>query len=687
MTRAPKIIAWAIAGIVAVFVLAAIAFRLFFDPNDFREEISGAVRESTGRELVIEGDIELKIFPWLAIDIGRTTLGNAPGFGDEPFAEFERASLSVRLLPLLLGQEATVGSAAIDGLRLNLKVDRNDVRNWSDLLAADGESAETEVGADAIESARAEGTRIEVSGIDISDATIVYEHVPKGDRYELTEMALSLGRVTADGRPIPAKGGLKFDVQPAGYVGEMSLDTVISFDRDAGTVTLGESSLEALVEGIAEIPAKFEFETAGIDVSTVEQTATVQPVRLSLLGIEIDAEVEPFSYADTIQPVATIEVGAFSPRSLMTAFGAEPPETADPSALSSVSMAAKAYVGDDNMRLTGLSITVDDSTFTGKMTVPFASNGRFFLDLAGDALDLNRYMAPADEEGAAATADEAPVEIPAELIRPLNARGDFKINTVTLGAMQLDNVTVRLTTGSGKMRIHPVSADLFGGKYEGDVRLDVTGSKPVLSMNERIEGVDLAKLAKAMFEQDNITGSIRGDFRLTGRGDDMGEIQRTLNGNMSFELKDGVYEGTDVWYELRRARARLKQETPPEPVLPARTKFSAVTATSTVTDGIMRNDDFVADLPFMQLTGAGSVNLPEGTVDYRMKARVFRKPEALEAATAEEIDDLTKTVIPVRITGPVASPSVAPDVEELLRERVEEEIKDALKDKLKDIFN
>ena len=683
MTRAPKIISWAIAciaGIIAVFVVAAIALTLFFDPNDFREDIASAVKESTGRELVIEGDIELKIFPWLAIDIGRTTLGNAPGFGDEPFAEIERASLSVRLLPLLLRQEATIGSAAVDGLRLNLQVNRNDVRNWSDFLEASEAPAETETTA-------GEGTAIEVSGVEISNATIIYAHEPKGDRYELTDVNLSLGRVSDDGSPVPASGGLKFDVQPAGYVGELSLDTVISFDRDAGTVTLGESSLQAMVEGLAEIPAKFEFETRGIDVSTIEQTATVQPVSLSLLGIEIDAEVEPFSYADTIQPVATIEVAPFSPRSLMTAFGSTPPETADPSALSSVSMAAKAYVGDDNMRLTGLTITVDDTMFTGKMTVPFASNGRFFLDLTGDALDLNRYMAPAGEEEAAATGDAAPIEIPAELIKPLNARGDFKISTVTLGAMQLDNVTVRLTTGNGKMRIHPVSADLFDGKYEGDVRLDVSGSTPVLSMNERIEGVDLAKLAKAMFEKDNITGSIRGDFKLTGRGNDMGEVQRTLNGNMSFELKDGVYEGTDVWYELRRARALLKQETPPEPVLPARTKFSAVTATSTVTDGIMRNDDFVADLPFMQLTGAGTVDLPEGTVDYRMKARIFRKPEALEAATPEEIEDFTKTVIPVRITGPVASPKVAPDVEELLRQRVEEEIKDALEDKLKDIFN
>jgi hypothetical protein len=57
------------------------------------------------------------------------------------------------------------------------------------------------------------------------------------------------------------------------------------------------------------------------------------------------------------------------------------------------------------------------------------------------------------------------------------------------------------------------------------------------------------------------------------------------------------------------------------------------------------------------------------------------------AATPEEIDDLTKTVIPIKITGPLASPKPVPDVEELLRERVEEEVRDALKDKLKDLFD
>ncbi|MBT8103206.1 MAG: AsmA family protein, partial [Gammaproteobacteria bacterium] len=99
MGRLTKILALLLAAFVAIFALAAVAFFLFFDANDFRDEVATAVKDRTGRDLVIEGDVSLTFFPWLAIDVGHTTLGNAPGFGDKPFAEFDRAKLSVRLLP------------------------------------------------------------------------------------------------------------------------------------------------------------------------------------------------------------------------------------------------------------------------------------------------------------------------------------------------------------------------------------------------------------------------------------------------------------------------------------------------------------------------------------------------------------------------------------------------------------
>lgn len=428
------------------------------------------------------------------------------------------------------------------------------------------------------------------------------------------------------------------------------------------------------------------FETAAMEISSAENMVSMNPVAISLLDLDISAEVEPFSYENDIKPIAQIRVEPFSPRSLMHLFDVEAPQTADPNVLSNVSLVAKAYVRENNISLTGLTIQLDDTTFKGSMTVPTDGASRFLINLSADTLDLNRYMAPPSTDGGEAPDDSAPVEIPADLIEPLKARGELKIDTLLLGGLQLDQVALSLNVADGRLRIHPIAAALYGGSYSGDVGIDVTAAKPVLSMDETVQGVDLAKLARAMFEQDNITGSINGNFKLSGRGNDLDEVQASLGGTMKFELRDGTYEGTDVWYELRHARAVLKKETPPEPALPARTKFSSVTATGVVTNGIMRNNDLVADLPFMQLTGSGDVNIPAGTVDYSLKARVFEKPEALETATPEEIKDFTKTVVPLKITGSLSDPKVRPDVEALLRQRAEEELEEVVKDKLKDLF-
>ena len=683
MTRLTKILVIIIGVLAALFAVAAIAFLLFFDPNDFREDVERAVKESTGRDLAIEGDVSLQLFPWLAVEIGDASLGNAPGFGDGPFAEIESARLSVRLWPLLVRQDVSIGTANLAGLRLALVVDEQGGSNWDDLVSGeDGEDAE-----DAEDEDASAGGTLDISGVNISDAFISYTDIGTGDSYTLSDVNLEVGRVSEDFEPVPASGRVHFDVQPAGISGHVELETVVAFDEDAGVVSLDGLSIEGLVEGLADVPTRLGFETDGIEVNVGEQVVTMQSVSMTALGINLSMEVEPFSYAESVQPTAKVEVDAFSPRSLMQTLDIEAPDTADPDALGYLVASATVYVHDEGIALADINAKMDDTTFTGSARVPAEATGNYTFEFRADTLDLNRYMAPAEEESTESTAESAPVEIPVDLIKALNANGRARIDAVRLGDLLLEEVKVGLLTGTSSMRIFPIEASLYGGKYMGDVRIDASKSSPVIAMNESLMDVDLGKLALAMFERENITGTINGRFRLRGSGTDISAIQRTLEGDITMELLDGIYEGTDIWYELRRARALIKKETPPEPELPARTRFSTITAMGIVEDGIIRNEDFVAELPFMRLAGRGEVNIPEGTVDYGLTARVYDRPEANEAATPEEIEDFTKTVVPLRITGPLASPKVVPDVEALLRQRVEEEIEDVLKDKLKGLFD
>lgn len=643
MGQLVRFVLWLVAGLAGLFVIAAVALYFFFDPNDFRGDISAAVKDRTGRDLVIEGDISLDFFPWLAIEVGATTLGDAPGFGDEPMVRFDRARLRVKLMPLLLDREITVGTAIIEGLVLNLQENKHGVGNWEDLVADNEPQADnTESGGQ---------SDIDITGIDFLHATVSYKDGASGAVYRLSDLAMKIGRIS----------GME-------------------------TLTIDGLTLDGTLEGIAAEPSRLRVATGGIEIQTVQQVIALQTLELEVLGIEIAADVEPFSYADGVEPVAVIQIAAFSPRKVMAQFGVEPPNTADPGVLSQVSISAKAQLTPTAFELSSATVKLDDTMLTGMLSVPRDSSGTYRFDLAADAIDLNRYMEPASESASGGDTASATVEIPADLIRPITARGKLRIGTVTLGDVILENVELGLNTNNGRLHLYPITADLFGGTYSGDVRIDVAGRISKLSVNEKIADVDLARLAKTMFGQENITGKINGAFSLSGKGEDMAAIQRSLAGKISFELNNGTYEGMDIWYELRRARALIKGEQAPEAVLPAKTEFSIVRATGVITDGIMRNDDLFAELPFMQITGKGQVDLAAATVDYNMTARILERPEFLRDATAAELDEFTKAVIPLKITGPLAAPSVRPDLEKLLRKGVEDEIKDRLKDTLRDLL-
>ena len=652
MGRILKPVLYFIAAVAALLVIGGVSVMLLFDPNDHRENLEFFVKEVTGRELVIEGDIDVSLFPWLAIEIGRTRLGNAVDFGDKPFASFDKARLSIRLMPMLLRRDIEVTTADLDALQLNLAVDATGRSNWQDFIdASDALAAAPATEAD---DGVKESAALDISGFEIRDSSISYIDAQAGSSIQLSALDIVTGSIST---------------------------------ADDGAIHLDGFSFDALLEGVTEVPSTVSLETASLDVNTEAETITLDDVELALLGLDISAAVEPFSYAGEITPVAVIQVDAFSLRSLMQRLDIEAPETTDPTALGKVIIDASARVSPSAIALTGLTLVLDETTFTGDLSIPQGNNDIFSLDLKADSIDLDRYMVPATEGAATGNAEEVPIEIPSELIRLINARGSLTVQDAQLSGMQFENVTLGLTTNNGNLRLHPISATLFEGNYNGDVRIDASGSTPVMSVNERIEGVQLGALAKAMFQQDNITGTINGTFQLSGRGADLGAIQRDLDGNIALELIDGAWEGTDVWYELRSARASLKQEPAPEPTLPARTQFSQLSASGPVNNGVFTNDDLLAELPFMRLTGNGSVNLIAATVDYRMSARVFDKPEFIgDDVTAAEIKDFTKTVIPIRVTGPLDAPTIAPDFKKLLKDQAKKEVEKKLKNKLEDLF-
>src|SRR5262249_40911417 len=149
-------------------------------------------------------------------------------------------------------------------------------------------------------------------------------------------------------------------------------------------------------------------------------------------------------------------------------------------------------------------------------------------------------------------------------------------------------------------------------------------------------------------------------------------IMKTLDGTLDFKVADGALEGADLWYEIRRARAVLKQQAVPERSGPARTPFTALTGTGVMKNGVMSNNDLNVAMQYLKVTGQGTVDIPASTLDYRLIAAVLKIPR--EGADTSQMEDMVDAQIPVKITGALTDPKVRPDLEGYLKNEVKQRV-------------
>ena len=685
MAKLVKVLLLGIAAVVGIVFVAAIAVALFFDPNDYREQVEQVTYEATGRQLSIEGDIGLTVFPWLAIEVGPTTLGNGAGFGDEPMLRFEQASLSVEMLPLLLERRVRVGTASLEGLVANLAVLPDGRSNSEDIGAAGG--------ATATEDSATDGATVEVDAefalaienIVLSDARVVYDDASSGSRYELNEVNIGSSAV-ALGEPFDIDGAFDLVAEPSGLAGTVAIGGAILISEDLARVDIADLAIRSTLEGLLDRPADIRFDSRAIALDTNAQTVALGDIDLQALGMAISASVEPLSYAGDPTVAAQVRVADFSLKELLSQLDIEAPETADPNALTTVSFEAAANAGAERLTLSDMRLVLDDTTLSGSLSVPFTDAGRLEFDLQGDSITVDNYMAPPSE--AEVTAEpETDVAIPAELVRTLNARGQLRFNEAFVGPVQFTAMQVAVESAGGRLRLHPIAAEFFDGNYSGDVRIDATGDTPRLSVNETINNVNIAAMLAALYDVENVTGTVNAGFELAGAGGTLSSLTSDLDGALRFDLSDGEWQGVDVWHQIRSARALFKREPAPAARTPARTEFTSITLSGPVADGVFQSDDLLAQLPFLRITGGGAVNLAERSIDYSVQARVLENPEFASVASEDELNDFTQALIPIRISGSLAEPSFRPDIEGIFRQEVERAIDEKKEELKEDLLN
>ena len=187
MKRRFKLLAALIVVPAMLVLVAVIVLPMLVDSSHYKRQVIALVKERTGHDLHIDGDVRLRVFPGLRLTVSHIRLANPPGFSTSDLARLPWLMVDVKLLPLLAGR---IEPHALDvvGLRLNLERDQRGRGNWQTTVAM-AQDADTRQGtaADTLLATMA------VGALDVRDATLHWRDQISNETITVSAITLQTG--------------------------------------------------------------------------------------------------------------------------------------------------------------------------------------------------------------------------------------------------------------------------------------------------------------------------------------------------------------------------------------------------------------------------------------------------------------------------------------------------------------
>lgn len=183
-----------------VLVLGALfgayaAVPLFVDANAWKPALAQAVKEATGRELVIDGRMRLRMFPQPRLSVQRVHFANAKGGTGAQMVEVRWVGATPSLWALLQGR-LEVSRLILSHPVIVLETDADGVPNWQFRPGA---------GAEQPEGAEASGFHLAIGELKIIKGTISYTNPQTRQTVKATEVDVTASVGSLQG-PLSIKG-------------------------------------------------------------------------------------------------------------------------------------------------------------------------------------------------------------------------------------------------------------------------------------------------------------------------------------------------------------------------------------------------------------------------------------------------------------------------------------------------
>ncbi|HEY5994192.1 MAG TPA: AsmA family protein [Gallionellaceae bacterium] len=716
MKKILKYILFALGGVVLLLAAAVTYILLTFDPNAYKPQIIKAVKDSKQRDLKLEGDIKLALFPSIGVSLSKISLSEHKS--EREFAVVDTARVSVKLLPLL-SKHVVVDEVALNGVKVTLIKHKDGTLNIDDLVASGAAPEEKKAAEPAKPAAAAAPVAFDISAVSVDKTTLSYSDEGSGAKYSVQDLHVKTGRI-ANG--VPSKAELSVTIkgnQPkvdliAQFKGTVTFDLekkkyrVEGMDFQAKGNAAGISNLNLAASGDAgaDLAAQqFDVKKFAVNVSGAQDKNTFEAA-LSLPGMEsnaktfkisdlsLDAAMKQPEQAFKVKlntPVeGNLESQQFDLPRLKLALNA----TGDKLPNKSVSSELGGAVRLD-LKKQALAVKLEGGLLQSQIKADASVNSfehpaiRFKADI--DQFDADLYLpkkaegaAPAQEKGKAAE-PEQPFDLSG--LRSLDIDGSLTLGALKVVNIKASKLRVDVKAKGGQVSV-PLSLNLYDGSARLNASINAAPATPVFAVNGNLTGVNAGPLAKDAANLDIIEGKGNIALNLATQGNRVSLLKKGLNGTAGVNLGEGAIKGVNL-QKLVQGIQSLGKNTKMETMglsKDEKTVFSEFHANFKVTNGVAHNDDLSIKAPTLHVTGNGDIDIGNDSLNYTTKV-TFSKTEGGGSGTlpvylSGPFTDLKIKVDYAALIAGVAKQKIEAKKEEV-KSKVQEETKAKAKEELK----
>ena len=615
---------WVLGVVSASIVLLVVAVYVIlssYNYNGLKPEIARAVKDDTGRELTLGGDVSLKIGFTPALVVKDVSFQNA-SWGSQPeLAKIKRFEIKVRLLPLL--------SRRIEVKRL--------------ILIEPEILFETDISGK---------SNLAFEATKKQDLTKGKDEMKAGGNWKLSaltfnELQIEKGRIT--------------------YIDhELKKNYVATVGTLMATATSSESPTKLKLKGAYNDKS---FEVTG---TLCPLTAFINPNKAWPVNLGVKTENATLTLDGTVKdPLAR--------RGIELNFTLKGKDLASFKQLSGESLYLRGpfdisgRIADTTRNaysISNLKIKQGENNLSGSVELNLTENRpKVTAVLSAQKLDLRPYfqVGPNIEKATKHLSKEAGKEdrifpdhpLPLDTLREADADVKIQAGQVLLPNLPLNSLVMDIVLKDGALTVKPLKAVLGKGSMDGSFHLQSHGKVASLAIVFKINKFDISYLTKKLKSTEGLEGNLDADIDLRAQGSSIAGLMGGLNGKTVLVMGKGRVDnkyidilGGNLSSSLFRLLNPFRKET-------QYTSINCFVSGFNIKDGVAGTTAFALNTDYMVVVGEGEINLKTERLNLSLKP--VPKEGIGTRATGKLNVSLSELTRPFKLGGTLAHPSLAVD--------------------------